>query len=290
MRALILSAILLFSWSAIGQTNVGVELDEVIDNRVTAGPFVGSLDLRLKLTGSGLDRAAAARINVKEARDDRGNVLSEGWRMPDFMPREYNMGTLQCSLATPARAASSVRVKGTVELFVPARDPSATMKIEKALANLDKPLASKALKAAKIEITPLSPAGYVALMKSRKITEKDIEGIRAEGKKRGVPEAEIEMAIELAKAFENIDTPPSDSAVILSGKKADFDRIYRVEILGADGNPINVTSRSTSTRGENSIMTLDPSEKPPAGAALQLVLLTDKARMSVPFELSVPLP
>jgi hypothetical protein len=290
MRVLVLSAVLLFSFAAFGQTNVGVELDEVVDNRVTAGPFVGSLDLRLKLTGSGLDRAAAARINVKEARDDRGNVLSGGSRMSDFTPREYNMGTLQCSLATPARAASSVRVKGTVELFVPARDPSATMKIDKAFANLDKPLASKTLKAAKMEITPLSSAGYVALMKSRKITEKDIEGIRAEGKKRGVPEKEIELAIELAKAFESIDTPPSDKAVILSGKKADFDRIYRVEILGADGNPINVTSRSTSTRGESSIMTLDPSEKPPANASLQIVLLTDKARMSVPFELSVPLP
>jgi len=37
-------------------------------------------------------------------------------------------------------------------------------------------------------------------------------------------------------------------------------------------------------------MTLDPSEKPPANATLELVLLTDKARMSFPFELTVPLP
>lgn len=94
----------------------------------------------------------------------------------------------------------------------------------------------------------------------------------------------------MAKAFESIDTPPSENAVVLSGKKADFDRIYRVEVLGADGKPIHVTSRSTSTRGENSLMTLDPAEKPPANAALEIVLLTDKARMSFPFELTAPLP
>jgi len=290
MRLLSLLGVVLLSLSAAAQSGVGVELDEVVDNRVNAGQFVGTLELRLKLTGSNLDRAAAARINVKEARDDRGTVLSDGSRMNDFMPRDYNMGTLQCSLATPARAAKSVRVKGTVELFVPARDPSATIKIDNALSKLDKPLAAKGLKAAKMEITPLSPNGYVELMKSRKITDKDIEAIRAEGKKRGVDEKEIEMAIEMAKAFENIDTPPSQNAVILSGRKADFDRIYRVEVLGSDGKPIQVGSRSTSTRGENSVMTLDPSEKPPANATLELVLLTDKARMSFPFELTVPLP
>ena len=291
MRAVsLLGLVLCFTTALAAQSGVGVDVDEVIDNRISAGPMTGSLELRVKLTGTGLDRAAAARVVVKEARDDRGNALADGSRIPDFMPREYNMGTLQLSVDTPARGATSVRMKGTVELFVPARDTNAVVKIDKGLAKLDAPLSAKALKSAKIEITPLSPAGYAAALKSRKITDKDIESIRAEGKKRGVPDAEIDAAIEMAKAMEGLEQEPAAGAVLLSGEKSDFDRIYRVDVLGADGKPIDISSRSTSTRGESSLMTLQPSTAPPANASLQITLLTDKARMSFPFELTVPLP
>jgi hypothetical protein len=96
--------------------------------------------------------------------------------------------------------------------------------------------------------------------------------------------------IGFAQAMDSMDADVPDGAVILSGTKAAFDRIYRVEVLGADGKPLDVTSRSTSTRGENTIMMLQPNSPPPAGAALQIYLVTDKSRMSFPFEVSVPLP
>lgn len=282
---------LLIAFAAHAQSGVAVELDEVIDNRVSAGPFVGSLDLRVKVTGSSADKASGARIVVKEAKDDRGTLLADAASSPpDFMPREYNSGTLQISLKSPTRAASSVRVKGNVELFLPARDPNAVVKIDKAFSKLDVPLSSKALKTAKIEITPLSLDGYRKMRESRKIDAKKIEEIRAEGKKRGVPENEIEAVIGLAQAFDSMDADVPEGAIILSGKKASFDRIFRVEVLGSDGKPINVGNRSTSTRGEDSVMTLQPSEPPPANATLQLYLLTDKSKVSTPFELKVTLP
>jgi hypothetical protein len=149
---------------------------------------------------------------------------------------------------------------------------------------------SKALKAAKIEITPMSRDGYAALMKSRKLTDKDVEQLRAEGKAHGASEKEIELAIGLARAMEGMDGDLPENSVILAGKKADFDRIFRVEILGADGKPISVGSRGTSTRGESSVMTLQPSDPLPAKATLQLMLLTDKSRVSSPFDLKVQLP
>jgi len=276
---------------AYGQSGVKVEIDDVTDNRVSAGPFAGSLDLRVKLDGSNLDKATAARIIVKDARDDRGNALhNPSADPPDFMPREYNSGTLQLSVRQPVRAASSVKIKGTLELYVPSRDPSAIVKIDKALSKLDTPLSSKTLKSAKIEITPLSRAKYAEMLKSRKLDDKAIAEIRARGKKEGVPEKEIELAIELAKAFEGMDGEPPENAVLLSGKKSDFDRILRVEILGKNGEPMNIPSRSTSTRGDASMMTLQTAEPVPADATLQLFVLTDKSRMSVPFELNVPLP
>ncbi|HKR62622.1 MAG TPA: hypothetical protein VJZ00_02730, partial [Thermoanaerobaculia bacterium] len=101
---------------------------------------------------------------------------------------------------------------------------------------------------------------------------------------------EVEAMIGFAQAMDSMDADAPEGAILLSGKKADFDRLFRVEILGSDGKPLDVGSRSTSTRGEDSIMTLQPNAPPPANAALQFYVLTDKARLSFPFELNVTLP
>jgi len=288
---LLLSLYTSLTSAVFGQSGVGVEIDDVTDNRVSAGGFTGQLELRVKLTGTGLDKATAARIVVKDARDDRGTVLADGKSdPPDFFPREYNSGTLNFTVSQPARAASTVRLKGTVELYAPARDPNAVVKISKALSKYDTPLSSPTLKTAKITLTPLSRQGYIDARKARKLDDKKIEEIRAEGKKRGVPDSEIETMIGLAKALEGLDEDPPEGAVILSGKKADFDRIYRIEILGNDGKPIDTPQRGTSSRGEDSIMTIIPKEPPPANAALQIFLITDKSKLSFPFDLKVTLP
>ena len=289
-RSPLLGIMVMLALSAAGQSGVKVEIDEVIDNRMSEGPMTGGLELRVKLTGSNLDRVTAARILVKDARDDGGNALGAPSGPDDFTPREYNNGSITVTLPSPKRTATSARVKGTVELFVPGRDPSAVVKIDKGLSKLDAPLSAKALKAAKVSLTPLSPAGYSALMKARKVTPEDIEKIRARGKAEGVPEKEIEMAIGLAQAFDSMDADPPEGAVLLAGKESDFDRVFRVDVLGADGKPVDMTMRSTSTRGEDSIMTLQPQQPLPPDSSLQITLLTDKARMSVPFELNIPLP
>ena len=293
MRALFRSwglLLLITASAAWAQTGVRVELDDVTDNRVEAGEFRGGLEMRVKLEGTNLDKATAARIVVKEAKDDRGNDLGKGAGSSDFTPRDYNSGTLQVAVGSPARAARTVKIKGNVELFVPTRDPNALVKVDNALANLDKPLSAKALKAAKIAITPLSPAAYAKVLEERKIDDKKIASIREEGKKRGVPEKEIELMIGLAQALQSMNEPPGEGTVILSGRQEDFDRVFRIDILGADGEPIDIPSRSTSSMGDDSIMTLQPSQPPPANAALRLHLLTAKSKVSSPFELTVELP
>src|SRR5260221_1034600 len=135
----------------------------------------GDLEVRVKLKGTGLDRVMAARVSVKEAKDDRGNALpSSASANADFTPRDENNGIVRLSLRQPARAASSVRIKGTVDLYVPGRDPGAIVRVDHALAHPDKPLSAKLLKAEKVDITLLSPAGYAALIKTRKITDEDV--------------------------------------------------------------------------------------------------------------------
>jgi hypothetical protein len=277
--------------AAHAQTGVGVEVDEVIDNRISAGMQTGDLEIRVKLKGTGLERVMGARLVLKDAKDDRGNALPSGsFASADYTPRDENNGVLRLSLRQPARAASSVRIKGTVELYAPGRDPASVVRVDQALAHLDKPLSAKLLKAEKVDLTLLSPAGYAALMKSRKITDDDVTKIRAEGKAHGASDKEIEAVIAMAKAMESLDAEPSEGTVLLSGSKSAFARIFRIEVLGEDGKPMNVPERGLSTRGEASVMTIKPSAKPPQNASLQLYVLTAKSRLSIPFELEVPLP
>jgi hypothetical protein len=292
MRAAALLLSLSVSLAALAQSGVGVEVDELIDNRMSAGMMTGSLDLRVKLTGKDIDKATAARVVIKEARDDKGTALSLE-RMSlndDFVPRDYNMGMLSASVGSPARAASTVTIKGSVELFVPSRDANSIVKIDKALAKLDAPFSNPKLKSAKLALTPLSKNGYSAWRGKHKLDDAKIAELRAEGKRRGIDEKEIEMAIEMAKAFESMDQELPEGTVILSGSASDFDRIFRVEILGGDGKPIDVGTRGTSTRGEDAVMTLELQSPPPASAALQVYVLTDKSKMSFPFQLKVELP
>ena len=72
----LLGLLLFWNLAAQAQSGVKVELDEVVDNRITAGDWHGSLEFRVKLSGAAAEKASAARILVKEARDDRGTVLN----------------------------------------------------------------------------------------------------------------------------------------------------------------------------------------------------------------------
>lgn len=275
----------------LAQSNVVVQVDDVTDNRVVVGELRGGLELRLKLDGKNLDKALASRILVKEARDDQGtDLVGKSSSTPDFFPREYNMGTVQVGLLSPARTASEVKMKGTVELYVPSRDPAAVVRIDKGLSRLDKPLSAKGLKAAKVDLTPVSREGFLKALESQKLDEKKLEAIRAEGKARGVPEKEVELMIGLAQALEMSGSDVPDGAIIFSGRKESFDRIYRIDVLDAEGKPIDTGSRSQSTRGEDVILVMQPNQPPPPNATVQVQLLTQKSRMSTPFELTVELP
>lgn len=289
-------ALLALGAGAVGtvhaQSGVGVEVKEVSDSRAKAGPFSGNLELKLELTGSGLDKINAARVVVKEARDEKGNDLWSGGEQADFMPRDWNLGQLQVRLKNPARAAKTMRIAGNVELFVPSKDPNSIVKIDKVLTKMDKPLSNKSLKTEKLSITVLSPKKQEEKRDQNKLDDKKIAEIRAEAKKEGVDEKEVEALIELAKALQELGAGSgAEGAVVLTGKQADMDRLLSVRLLKADGSEVSIPSRSSSTSGDDVIMTLEPSEPPPADVTLELTLLTKKATMSVPYELkSIQLP
>lgn len=277
---------------AFAQSGVKVEVKEMSDNRVEAGPFGGSLELKLTPTGNGLDRVVAARAIVKKAHDDKGTDILGKADPPDFQTRDYDSGTLTVQLRNPARNAKSIAFSGNLELFVPAKDPNSTVKIARALSKLDAPLSAKALKAEKLNIRLLSPEKYAAEREKNKIDDAKIAEVRERAKAEGVSEKEVEAMIELAKALQELGggemTP---GAIILSGKEKDLDRIIKIRVLKSDGTEVSIPSRSSTTSGDDTIMVLDPAEPPPADATLELTLLTKKSTMSFPFDVQdAPLP
>ena len=276
----------------LAQSGVTVELEEVVDDRFSEGPLRGSLQIRASISGKDLDKALASRVVVREARDDQGTDLITDRDVPDFQPSDYNSGKLDIRLNNPSRKAKSFSMKGAVELYVPSRDANSRVKIEKALSRLDTPFNAKALRAAKISITPLSREKYNERMKGQEIDDEKIEELRAAGKAEGASEEEIEEAIGFIRALAELGGGEvEEGSVILSASSDTFDRIHRIEILGADGKPMSLTSRSLSSWGDDAVMILDPSETPPASPTLEILVLTDKSRISVPFDLkNVALP
>ena len=244
----------------------------------------GGLSIELILKGSGAAGVRAVRVRVKSAKDDVGSVLTR----PDDKPRDFEDFAENrqpgpgVHLTSPRRDASTVDVSGEVELFLPARDPNTNQRFEQFLGGLDKPLSSTALKAAKVEITPLSPKEYRSRQEKNRPTQ---EQIVAEGKKHGVSDAEIQQAIAMMDALTSLSgEPPSENSVLLETKDPDG-RIMAIDVVKPDGAELKAPSRGSSGGRELKLVKIDLSEKPPADAALLVKLRTAKSVVTVPLNL-----
>jgi hypothetical protein len=271
-----------------------VSLKEVVESRCSGdlglGPMDSALAVSLKLEGDGLDAYTSGRVLVKEARDDAGrSLLANDPEPPPF--RDHGFGSLSLSVAAPPRAARAFSASGTVELFAPGRDPAAVVKVPNALRKLDVPLASPGLTAAKVQVTPLSKARHAEEQKKRS-GEEAAARFRQQMKKDGIPDAQIdkmiEMRNELMKAFGSDD---SEYSVVLAASPKDFERIQSVKFLGADGEETHSPSMSGGTDGITATRAYSFEKDPGPNVTIVFTLLTEKARLSVPFALrNVPLP
>ncbi len=276
----------------LAEADVHVAVAEVSDDRFTKGPMTGKLELKLKLSGDGMDGVQGIRILVKTARDDQGSPLlpKESLRSSEFESPDSSLSG-KVDLENPARKASSIFVSGTAELFAPKRDPNAVVTVENALAKLDKPLSSKGLKASKVQVSVLSKERWAEEQKKQKPSEKDLAELRAEARKQGASEQEIEAAIALAKGLSEAFGTVPENGIILSGPKAGMALIQSVKVIDPDGEEIHVSGSTGFSDEKSKTMILEPSKPVPPNASLRFTILTEKARFTVPFELKeVPLP
>lgn len=266
--------------------DVRVGAGTVEDTRASDGRF-GGVSIELKLEGALAQDVKALRVKVKSAKDDQGTNL---WKPePDAAPKSFEEFSPDRSpkpklaLGSPARGASRIDVVGEVELFVPKRDPGTAQKVPGFLAKRDRPIASPALKSAKVELTPLSAAEYKSRMAKSRPTK---DQIVAEGKKRGASDKEIEEMVQLMEALASLggSEEPDENSVLFEVKDPEG-RLLGVDLLGKDGEPLSAQMRSSSGGLEKKTMKLSYAQKPPADATLLLTLRTPKSVVTVPLEM-----
>ena len=283
-RALAL-LILLLAPSLFGSDDFKVVAGTVEDQRYSDARL-GGLTIELKLTGDSVKEVKALRTRVKSAKDDLGSNLSKpdkDEKASDF--EEFSLDRHpgpSVRLSSPSRDASTIDIAAELELFIPARDPNTKQRFEAFLSRLDKPISSSALKAAKVEITPLSPGAYKARQQQNKPTK---EQIMEEGKKHGATEAEIKQAIGLMDALSALGADvPSETSVLLETKDPDG-RVISIDVAGADGSDLHSGSRGSQGGRESKLVKIDLSAKPPPDAALVVTLRTSRSVVTVPLNL-----
>lgn len=272
---------------AAGQANVKVVVSEVVDDRISDRMASGGLVLAMNLEGEGLDAVKSARFRLKEAKTDTGqSLLDPKAKAPDFTDRNVNGGNVQVTLSSPPRDASKVRVSGTVELFVPSRDTGSVVKVPGFLEKLDRPVASKGLKANKVDVTVLSKAAYAEEQKKNRLDEKKIALIRAEGKERGMKDEEIDALVEMAKAFDGMGGGPlPENVLLLKIARPGYDKVQELWVETAAGEKIESGSSQGSGSEDAMLKQIEMRSPLPKDAVLVLSLFTDKAIVSIPFEL-----
>lgn len=258
-----------------------------IEDRRTTGKFFAGLEIELKLTGDDLADAKSARLLLKTAVDETGrNLLPES--KPDEEFKSINSSELKLSLKNPARGASAVKeIAGEVQLFVPSRDPAATVTVDRLLSRMDKAVDSPALKAQKIAIRVVSPNAHRAAAKKREAElEKEMEKHKEEMKKEAGDDKTAEALMALVKGFSGMMNEVGDNDLILEIED-EQKKLLDVSVVGPKGDTIDTRGSMSS----GSLRILQFGEKLPADAKLRLLLQTPRAIVSAPFSLTnVPLP
>ncbi len=208
----------------LAQPDVRVLAGDVTDSRFSGGYRTGGLSLRVKVRGDGMEGVQALRFLLADATDDLGNrLLPEKKDLPEYRDVRGDVAEERLSLRNPARGASSFRVSGQVELFLPGRDPNAVVKVPHALARPSRPLSSAGLAAASVEVTVLPRAREAPdVVRLRGRTEdferlRSIRLLRADGSEIHVSSTgRISDGVETVVMLEAAEPVPEDAALLFT--------------------------------------------------------------------------
>lgn len=136
------------------QVDARVVVKRIEDHRLTyeSDPR-GHLTLDLEGVGTEVEKASAFRLRVAKVADDAGTALEpEGPGTREWQTTGRTTSA-QVKTGSPARGAATISLSGTLDLYLPSRDPAGDVKVERALVRAGRPLVSKGLKGAKVSLT-----------------------------------------------------------------------------------------------------------------------------------------
>jgi hypothetical protein len=254
--------------------DVRVSVSEVSDRRST-GQFFNNLEVKLRLTGD--DAAEIKGINtvITSAVDDtRRNLLSPEKNRSGFEAvRETGTGPeVTLSLKNPARKATVIKeLSGELQLFIPGRDPAATVLVKDIMRSIGKPIANPALEKAGISVIVLTKKEYDQIRKEEEQKAKNT------AEKQGLDKA-------LLKAFEGLlgaffEVGEHDLILKISDPSA---KLIEVEVI--DGKGERISGQGSMKTGDLRI--LNYTEALPADAQLRIFLNTQKSVVSLPLKLA----
>ena len=269
---------------------VRVAATDVTDERSTDNFFSG-LKVKVSLVGDIMADAKGVRSAVKTAVDDTGRSLvkkDEHEGPAEFDETSGSSPEITLEMLTPARSARTIRrITGTIEIFVPKRDPASRVLVDGVLTHTGVPLPSEGLRAEGMQVVAWNRDEYLAYKKKHDEAEKAAEKAAEKG---GQDEG---VGTALAKGFGEMfskmfggtnDMGPNDVTLTILDPKS---RMVSVEFEDPSGKEIE--SSGVTTMGGNKTFSFD---KPlPATARLRFFVLTPASVIKVPLTLSdVPLP
>jgi len=268
----ILSVMLLGLAASVEAVDVRVSVTEVSDRRST-GQFFNNLEIKLKLVGDDTADIKGIRTAITTAVDDAGrDLLTDKDKGTDFETRSDNsQSDITLSLKNPARKATAVReISGELQLFMPTRDPSATLLIRNISKIAGKPIANPALEKAGISVTVLTKKEYDLLKKDEEKKAKDSV------EKQGLDKAMMKAFEGLFSAFFQV----GENDLIL---KVTDPQKKLIEIEVADAKGAKIRNNGSMKSGDLKVLSFN--DALPADAQLRIFLKIPKTIVSVPLKL-----
>ncbi len=259
---------------------VRITVGDVVDSRTT-GKFFASCKVELKPIGDAVAEASGLRVRVTAAIDDTGRDLIDPEKQDDgsftaIDRRFHPEPRVELELKNPARAAKTIaRLTGTIDLYVPKRDPQSIANIAGVMGQLGTPIADAKLAAAAVTIAVFDRAAQEAAKKAPK------KAVKPAAKDLGDAIGEA-FAGAMGGSMMTLDENGIEVRIEDPGHRVIGFRF--VDAAGAEIDRSSMMSMGTD-------YFLDFQQPMPKDAALVVELATDQALISVQFALTdVPLP
>lgn len=264
---------LVFASSGLAQVNV--KAGDMKDSRTT-GSFFAGLDIEFLVTGNSLTGARAMRVLLSTAVDETGrNIIKESQTaFEQFDEDDQTEASVMVKMKNPSRAAMTLKeVTGNVELFVPAKDPAATITVNNLSRSIGIPINAPTLKAAEIEITIWNKEQYDARKKAEEEKLKKTKGAD------NIGDALTGMFSSLLGSLGDLD----ENSIAFDIKDPQS-KLVRIAIQNSKGESIG-SGGMTVGDGKQQTRIFDLQEKLPPDARVTIQILTAKSLIRTPFKL-----